>query len=305
MLRADKNLTRPKDVDAHHVVAAQEPRAKFSREILFFTWFIGINDAANGVFMPRYASCTLANLPNCPPHQGIGNIHTETYHLGVYMRLQDILDDDASAARAELRLIAAEIVAGTFPYWERLSMKIWELRYDGVNQHAVLVPSDEEGNLLSIFMADGKIKHWDQRPKVEPFIEKRKKLAKPRADLSYLIAGSIVLNKKAHDALQDFLLPFGQLLELDCKGEIEYFYNVTNLIPCIDYEASEKKGKAVVKEVFLPNAVPEDTPLIFKDPYTVRSRIYLNQAGKEKLEGLTETSDLFGARFVEAGQGLL
>ena len=183
-------------------------------------------------------------------------------------------------------------------------MKIWELRYDGINHYAVLVPGDDAGNMLATFDSEGEPKHWAVRPKVKPFIEKRKKTAKPRADLSYLIAGSIILNGKAYQALKDFLLPFGQLLELDCLGEVEYFYNVINLLQCIDYERSEKRYDTVVKEVFLADTVPE-APLIFKDPYTAGIRIYLNQAGKEKFEKLCADAGLFGARFVEAGQGLI
>lgn len=180
-------------------------------------------------------------------------------------------------------------------------MQIWELHLDGLNHYAVLVPvDDEDEDLLALFTADGKKKQWTAMPKVEPFIEKRKKVAKPRADISYLSGGSIILNEKACQALKDFLLPFGQLLQLDCKGEIEYFYNVTNLIHCIDYGRSEKQDDIVIKEAFLPDAVPV-APMIFKDPLTARISIYINQAGKEKFEQLAATAGLFGARFVEAG----
>ncbi len=183
-------------------------------------------------------------------------------------------------------------------------MKIWELLYDGLNDYAVLVPSDDSHDLLDIFGADGKPKHWAERPRIMPFIEKRRKKAKPRADLSYLVGGAINLNEKAYQTLKDFLLPFGQLLELDCEGESEYYYNVTNLLPCIDYGRSEKRYDKVFKEVFLADAVPE-APLIFKDLYTAGTRIYLNQAGKEKFEKRCADAGLFGARFVEAGQGLI
>ncbi|MBI3229884.1 MAG: hypothetical protein HYZ45_06810 [Burkholderiales bacterium] len=184
-------------------------------------------------------------------------------------------------------------------------MKIWELRYDGINHYSVLVPDEKGINILSILGVDGKPKQWAVRPKIKPFIEKRKKRAKPRADLSYLIAGSITLNEKAYQALKEFLLPFGQLLELDCQGEIEYFYNVTKLIDCVDDEHSAKEFDVVSREVFLPNSIPEDIPLIFKDPHTVGTRIYMNQAGKEKFEQIASAAGLFGARFVEAGQGLI
>lgn len=116
LLRADKNLQRPQEVDAHHVVAAQDYRAEESRKILFFIWFIGINDAANGIFMPRYQSSKIASLPNSPPHQGVGNIHTGTYHTSVFRRLNIASKQDASAGRATLKRIASEIIAGTFPY---------------------------------------------------------------------------------------------------------------------------------------------------------------------------------------------
>lgn len=116
ILRADKSLVRPSDVDAHHVVAVQDSRAESARNILFFVWFIGINDAANGLFMRRFPSSKVLGLKKSPPHQGIGNIHTDTYHVAVFLRLFDISGLDASIGRAELRLIASEIVAGTFPY---------------------------------------------------------------------------------------------------------------------------------------------------------------------------------------------
>ncbi len=116
ILRADKNLTRPEDVDAHHVVAAQDHRADAARRILFLIWFIAINDAANGLFMRRYPSCKIAGFESCPPHQGVGNIHTFNYHLTVFRRLQNIQHEDAARGRAELRLIASEIIAGIFPF---------------------------------------------------------------------------------------------------------------------------------------------------------------------------------------------
>ncbi|MEN9868061.1 MAG: hypothetical protein RL748_3651 [Pseudomonadota bacterium] len=111
LLHFDKNLKRPQDVDAHHVVAAQD-----AREILFFVWFIGINDAANGIFMRRFPSSMVAGLAKSPPHQGDGNIHTDLYYLTVFRRLDRVSDKDATIGRATLRAIGAAIIAGTFPY---------------------------------------------------------------------------------------------------------------------------------------------------------------------------------------------
>ena len=116
MHSADKTLKRPKHTDAHHVVAAQDPRAKDAREILIFIWLIGINDAANGIYMRRFPRSKVRGLSKCPPHQGEGHIHTNVYHLTVLARLQLVFDQNASIGRTVLRSIASEILAGTFPY---------------------------------------------------------------------------------------------------------------------------------------------------------------------------------------------
>jgi hypothetical protein len=65
---------------------------------------------------------------------------------------------------------------------------------------------------------------------------------------------------------------FGQLLELDVAGSIEYFYNVTNLVECIDPGRSENRSTGViVKEAFRDGAEPS-APAVFKDPRTAGTR---------------------------------
>ncbi|MEN9867239.1 MAG: hypothetical protein RL748_2829 [Pseudomonadota bacterium] len=84
-------------------------------------------------------------------------------------------------------------------------MQIWALLLDGLNQYSVLVPlDDEDEDLLDLFCADGKSKNWPTRPKVQAFIEKRKKIAEPRADISYSSSGSVVLNQKTYQSLEAF-----------------------------------------------------------------------------------------------------
>lgn len=182
-------------------------------------------------------------------------------------------------------------------------MTVWELKNDGINHFAVLVFTNDIEVQSGMFDLDGGPKHWSVRPGVEPFADKRSK-AKPLADISYLDPGSVVLNPKAYAALKEFLLPFGQLLELDCKGETYCFYNFTNLIACIDADASEKKWNSIIiKEVFRPDAIPS-RPRVFKDAHTANRCIYVNAAGKETLEQRLSAAQLTGARFVEAGKGL-
>jgi hypothetical protein len=50
---ADGGTDRPKNVCAHHVVASGDIRAEDSREVIF-EFGIGINDADNGVYLPRF-----------------------------------------------------------------------------------------------------------------------------------------------------------------------------------------------------------------------------------------------------------
>ena len=83
-------------------------------------------------------------------------------------------------------------------------------------------------------------------------MEKNRKKQLPLGDISFIMGASMVLNGKAHAALGAFLQPFGEFLELDLVDEAStdggdqllHFYNVTRLIPCIDFDRSETDGKA-------------------------------------------------------------
>ena len=109
-----------------------------------------------------------------------------------------------------------------------------------------------------------------------------------------------MLNERAKNELADFLLQFGELLEVDCAGEVKYFYNVTNIVSCIDYENSTKRGTAVTKAVFLAQAIPSDAQ-IFKDPLTANARTYLTSAAKAILEHRIAAAQLTGLEIFEAG----
>jgi hypothetical protein len=86
------------------------------------------------------------------------------------------------------------------------------------------------------------------------------------------------------DALGPFLLQFGQLPEAKVDGVVEYFYNVTRVIDCIDLEKSERRASgSILKEAFRPDALPAG-PAVFKDPQTALNRIYVNDEAKRALE---------------------
>lgn len=169
-----------------------------------------------------------------------------------------------------------------------------------VNDFSVLVDADPADAWAGIFDPDGKPKQWAKRPAVQPFVEKRRKKQKPQADIGYLTPGALILNHKAYDALADFLLEFGELLELDCIGEVKYYYNVTNLISCIDFANSGKIENCVTKAAFLSHAIPKDSQ-IFKDPLTANARTYLTSAAKTILEQRIAAAQLTGLEIFEAG----
>jgi hypothetical protein len=179
-------------------------------------------------------------------------------------------------------------------------MAIWQLRTASADKFAPLAPSEAQA-MAGTFEARGKRLQWKSKPKVDVFQESKKKAKLPRADVSLLMSGALVLDQRARDALGPFLEQFGQLLELDVAGSIEYFYNVTNLVDCIDPDRSEKRSTgAIVKEAFRDDAEPP-TPAVFKDLRTAGTRLYVNSAGKDLLESLVAGAGITGLEFTEPG----
>lgn len=175
-------------------------------------------------------------------------------------------------------------------------MTVWELRYAAINDYAMVVSLDQHASLTGRFRIDGKPKNWMDRPLVGFADSARRKNKRPPADVSAMVPGALVLNERGKAVLGPFLSKFGQLLELDCNGtgEIRYLYNVTTIVPCIDVERSEKSELGdITREAFDDALVPLEAA-VFKDPATVKSRIYINDAGKAVIEPLLASSKLTG-----------
>lgn len=109
--RANPGQPKPDDTDAHHLVGRIDYRAHGSRLIIYGKG-IAINDADNGVYLPRYKTSFVPGMPNAHAHQ---NMHTFTYYANVELRLIDVADQPAAAVRLTLRTIKGELLAGTFP----------------------------------------------------------------------------------------------------------------------------------------------------------------------------------------------
>jgi hypothetical protein len=180
-------------------------------------------------------------------------------------------------------------------------VKVWEFKNASANDVATLVFASDKDLDSGMFDAEGAALSWLKSPRVEVFIEPRAKKAKPRVDISPLTPGALVLNDKAKAALGPFLSRFGQLLALQCADGPEYFYNVTNVVDCIDLANSKTRASgSIAKEAFFEDKVP-DEPTVFKDPRTAATRVYVNEAAKNILEGLIAGAGITGAAFAEPG----
>lgn len=184
---------------------------------------------------------------------------------------------------------------------EVMEVKVWELKSGSVNDFAPLVFASDKDVESGMFDTSGASLSWSTKPKVEVFVEPGKKKPKPLADISALTPGALVMNDKAKTALEPLLSRFGQFLEMDCAGESRWFYNVTNLIPCIDEARSAKRPSgSIVKEEFIEERVPVDAA-VFKDPLTAAAVLYVNEAGKAALEAILTEAAIVGMAFAELG----
>lgn len=178
-------------------------------------------------------------------------------------------------------------------------MKVWEITNDWLDKVAMLVVTDEDKNSPQFwdqFGGNGAPLHWAKHPKLQVYVDKKRKKPKPRADISPFTPEGLVLNGKARDALGDFLIQFGQLLELDVEGHVEYYYNVTRVISCVDRDRSEVLPGGYVKTpVFKDSSVPE-AAAVFRDS-SIPTSIYANDKAKAELEQRIAKHGITGMSF--------
>jgi hypothetical protein len=115
LARNIKNATgesKHAEADAHHVVAAQDKRARHARGFLF-RWGIGINDADNGLYLPKKWSSQVPGLEDATAHEVI---HTTAYHLAVTAKLALTRPSNQATGRVTLRDIKFDILNNDFDY---------------------------------------------------------------------------------------------------------------------------------------------------------------------------------------------
>ncbi len=176
-------------------------------------------------------------------------------------------------------------------------MNVWELRCADINDYSMVVPASAQDLMEGLFDANGHALDW-KSPLVVLYSDSRSrgKKKRPVADVATPGPGALVLSERAFEVLGPFFSEFGQLLKVQTAGgaEFRYFYNVTNLVRCVDLEKSEKDETGAIEfESFYDINVPRK-PAVFKDPETAAVRIYTNDAGKILIERLAAAAALTG-----------
>ncbi len=173
-------------------------------------------------------------------------------------------------------------------------MRVWELRAGDVDNYAMVVPAIEDA---AKFDVNGQLLDWLSPPVIE-YADSRSRGRKKRpvADVATMGAGALVLSQRAVDVLGDFLGRFGQLLLVQTASgaEFRYFYNVTQLVKCVDIERSGVDATgALAIEAFYDLNVPR-AAAVFKDPVTAATRMYTNEPGRHLLETRAAEAGLTG-----------
>ena len=174
-------------------------------------------------------------------------------------------------------------------------MTVWEITNRWVSDvagvtHADDIEFDPMGSFAfwSQFEGLGSSLQWNTRPRLATIEYEGRRKRRPRADVSPFASPGLIVNAKVHDALGEILSRFGQLLEVDVDEQIEYYYNATNMLDCLDRESSEVEAYYVERPVFHENLIPP-SPVIFVER-ALAGRIFVNEGAKKILEnGIAET----------------
>lgn len=106
-----------------------------------------------------------------------------------------------------------------------------------------------------------------------------------RADIPAETNGHMFFNRRAKEALTDFVAPYGQFLPLECKEDELYILNVFNVVDCLDMEKSDiflrerldlsDPRPLIDKYVFFEDKVDKND--LFRLPYKNHTDIFFTQ----------------------------
>jgi hypothetical protein len=181
-------------------------------------------------------------------------------------------------------------------------MTVWEITNQWANDVASLTHADDiefdpeqSVQFWKQFEGFGSLLQWKSAPRLTTVENEGRRKRRPRADVSPFTSPGLVLNAKVHGALGAFLSEFGQLLEVDVDGQIEYYYNVTKVLECLDRGNSKIEAYYVEQPAFHEHLIPA-SPTVFVEPQ-LAGRIFVNEAAKAVLEKGIAESGITGMSF--------
>lgn len=183
-------------------------------------------------------------------------------------------------------------------------MSIWEITSSWANDVAGVTHADDieldpvaSAEFWQQFEGFGSPLQWRTKPRLTA-IEHAGRKKRPRADVSPFTSSGLILNARVRDALGEILTHFGQLLEVDVDGRTEYYYNVTNVLGCLDREKSRFEAHYVERPVFQERLIPE-MPVLFVEP-ELPGRIFANEGAKNALDKGIAENNITGMSFRRA-----
>lgn len=183
-------------------------------------------------------------------------------------------------------------------------MSIWEITNSWANDVAGVTHADDieldafaSADFWKQFEGLGSPLQWRTKPRLTA-IEHAGRKRRPRADVSPFTSSGLIVNAKVRDALGELLTGFGQLLEVDVDGRTEYYYNVTNVLGCLDRAESQFEAYYVERPVFQERLIPE-TPIVFVEP-ELPGRIFVNEGAKKILDRGIAENNITGMSFRRA-----
>jgi hypothetical protein len=184
-------------------------------------------------------------------------------------------------------------------------MTVWEITNCWANDVAGVTHADdiELDPVASVgfwkpFEGFGSVLRWGARPRLTTIVHAGHRERRPRADVSPFTSPGLIVNARVRGALGEFLCRFGQLLEVDVDGQIEYYYNVTNVLECLDREKSRIEACYVERPVFQERLIPKE-PALFVEP-ALPGRIFVNKAARQILESAISAHGITGVSFRKA-----
>ncbi len=167
-------------------------------------------------------------------------------------------------------------------------MKVYLLRADSDSYESLLITKG------SLFEFAGRFNGQPMdRPWTDVTIEADPKPV-PKGDFPSLIPGVPVFSPRALHALEDLLLPNGEVLPAICAGEAHYLYNVTRVVDALDESRSDVvrlPGKSealyISDHVFVADRVRGMA--VFKIPQETSGDVFVTDLFVDRVEttGLT------------------